>query len=115
MRTIIAGSRGITDYGRLCRAVERSGIQPRTIISGGARGVDELSIRYAEFNKITCVVIRADWKRFGRAAGPMRNALMAEDADALIAIWDGKSRGTEDMIAKATLKGLKIEVHMVMK
>ena len=52
----------------------------------------------------------ADWNRLGRAAGPIRNEEMAEVSDALIAFWDGKSRGTKSMIEIARRKGLQVAV-----
>ena len=52
----------------------------------------------------------ADWHRHGRAAGPIRNAEMAAEADALIAFWDGQSRGTANMIKIAKDKGLQVAV-----
>lgn len=53
----------------------------------------------------------ADWNKHGRAAGPIRNEEMAQYADALIAFWDGKSRGTKSMISLATEYSLKIKIH----
>ncbi|MFD1444284.1 hypothetical protein [Thermoactinomyces vulgaris] len=50
----------------------------------------------------------AEWKKYGKKAGPLRNAKMAENADALVAFWDGKSRGTKDMIETAKRRGLRI-------
>jgi len=52
----------------------------------------------------------AEWNKFGKAAGPKRNKEMAIAADALIAFWDGKSRGTKNMIELAKQKGLKVKV-----
>lgn len=52
----------------------------------------------------------ADWNKHGKAAGPILNAEMAEVADALIAFWDGKSRGTANMIQLAKDKGLKVAI-----
>ena len=40
----------------------------------------------------------AQWDLYGRAAGPIRNAQMADYADAAIIIWDGKSPGSLNMI-----------------
>lgn len=52
----------------------------------------------------------ADWNQYGRRAGPLRNREMARYADALIAIWDGKSRGTRSMIDEALREGLEVYV-----
>ena len=55
----------------------------------------------------------ANWARHGRSAGPIRNQEMAEYADALIALWDGKSKGTENMISEAQKRGLKVYIHLI--
>lgn len=80
------------------------------IISGHATGADALGERYAQERGLECEQYPADWKTHGRAAGPIRNAQMAEVADALIAFWDGQSRGTANMINLAKSKGLKVAV-----
>lgn len=55
-------------------------------------------------------VFPAHWRRWGAAAGPIRNRLMAERADALIAVWDGESRGTASMVCLAERRGLRVHV-----
>jgi hypothetical protein len=55
----------------------------------------------------------ADWDRFGRSAGPKRNKQMAEYGDALIAVWDGESRGTKTMIEFARERGLQVYIHRI--
>ena len=111
MRTIIAGSRSITDYSLVELAVELSGILPTVIISGGARGIDSLGERYAKEHNIPLEVYPADWARYGRAAGRRRNAVMAEKAEALIALWDGESPGTNNMIKLAEAMKLQVKVY----
>jgi len=98
MRTIIAGSRGITDYDFVNGIIRDSGILISTIISGGAKGVDSLAIRYAKDNNIPYELFIPDWDKYGKRAGILRNCEMGDVADALIAIWDGTSRGTKHMI-----------------
>lgn len=80
------------------------------IISGYASGADALGERYAQERGSLLETFPADWKVHGKAAGPIRNTKMAEVADALIAFWDGKSRGTKNMIDTATKRGLKVAV-----
>ena len=80
------------------------------IVSGHASGADTLGERYAQERGYETEVYPADWKTNGRAAGPIRNAQMAAVADALIAFWDGKSRGTKNMIDTATKRGLQVAV-----
>jgi predicted Rossmann fold nucleotide-binding protein DprA/Smf involved in DNA uptake len=113
MRTIIAGSRNIHDYDLVVQAVNASGIKITEVISGNAAGIDTLAIQYAIENNLPIGIFPADWDTHGRKAGPLRNAEMAENADALIAIWDGKSRGTASMINIASRKKLSVYVYYV--
>ncbi len=110
MRVIIAGSRTMLDYDKVVRAISVSGLNISKVISGGCKGVDLFGERWAKERAIPVQRFDADWEKHGRAAGPIRNVVMAENADALIAIWDGKSRGTKSMIEIARKKGLRIVV-----
>jgi hypothetical protein len=98
MKIVIAGSRNINDYDLLLTAVEKSGFDITSVISGTASGADRLGERYAEENNITLIRRPADWKKHGKAAGHIRNAQMADEADAAIILWDGYSNGTKGMI-----------------
>lgn len=114
MRTIIAGSRGITDYNLVCEAVRLSQFKPTVIVSGTCHGVDELGERYGDEHDIPIDRYPAKWRVNGlflKSAGYIRNNEMAENADALIAIWDGTSPGTRSMIDIARRKGLTIYVY----
>lgn len=83
------------------------------MVSGGANGVDLLGEQWACSWGIPVKQFMADWSKHGRAAGPIRNRQMAEYADALIAIWDGQSRGTKSMIRESRKAGLDVyEVHV---
>ena len=113
MRVIIAGSRGITDMGSVIAAIQASGFKPSVVISGMARGVDILGKMWADDNGIPVETYPADWNRYGKSAGYRRNEVMADKAEALLAIYDGVSRGTKHMIDIATRKGLKVYVYLV--
>lgn len=113
LRVIIAGSRDINDYEIVEDAIRESQFPIAVVVSGGARGVDALGELYAESMNIPIHVFEPDWDKNGRAAGPIRNRKMAENADALIAIWDGKSRGTKNMIETATKLGLLVFVKTI--
>lgn len=104
MKLIVAGSRGITDvelvHGWLDTVRLRwEGTGNDTIVSGGARGPDEIGEEYAAEVGLKVKRFPADWDTYGRRAGYLRNAQMADYADALIAFWDGSSRGTASMIS----------------
>jgi hypothetical protein len=107
MRVIIAGSRSITSMNTLLAAIERCpfSLEITEVVSGDANGPDTLGVQWASSNQITVSHFPAKWQDFGKRAGFKRNAEMAEYADALIALWDGKSNGTRDMIAQMKRKG----------
>ena len=108
MKTIIAGSRGIHDYALLCRAVANSSLHISRVLSGHAPGVDRLGERWALENDVPCRRYLPEWDRYGTEAGFRRNEQMAKDAEALIAVWDGHSRGTAHMVKVAQQKRLKV-------
>lgn len=68
------------------------------IVSGGATGADALAEEYALARQIEVMVLEADWKRYGRGAGPMRNQEIVKAADVVVAFWNGESRGTANTI-----------------
>jgi hypothetical protein len=111
MKTIICGSRAIGDYGELTRAIANSGFNVTTVLSGGARGVDRMGEVWARANNRLLLLFPADWRTYGKRAGYVRNEQMAEEAEAVIALWDGASRGTKHMIDTARAMGLSVYVH----
>ena len=113
MKTIIAGGRDITDPAHVEAAINASGVWVSEVVCGGASGVDALGKAWAEANEVPVKMFPADWMKHGRAAGPIRNGEMAGYAEALIAIWDGKSRGTKNMIDQATKRGLAVYIHRI--
>ena len=115
-RIIVAGSRAFNDYFIFCRILDPllKDVGDVIIVSGDAsKGPDRMAIEYANEKGILCRKFPADWDGLGKSAGYIRNAEMAENADILIAIWDGKSRGTRHMIDIARRKGLKVLVFHV--
>lgn len=113
MKTIIAGSRDLRLYKFVIEAVNKAQFKITEVVSGGANGIDKLAIEYAIRNEINCTVWPAKWKVWGRQAGYRRNDFMAGYASQLIAIWDGKSKGTKMMIDLAKKKGLKVFVDEI--
>jgi len=113
MRTIVAGGRDFKDAGLLGITLDsfrQSVSSTVTIISGAARGADSLGEDYALECELNLKRFPADWDIHGKSAGFIRNTQMAEYAEALIAFWDGKSRGTQHMIDIALRKGLLVKV-----
>lgn len=110
MRVIIAGSRHLTGVRLVYDAIRESGwfTQITEIVSGCAPGIDSEGQWWAHGQVIPVKRFQAEWRKYGAAAGPIRNRQMAEYADALILIWDGQSRGSADMKKKAQAKNLLI-------
>lgn len=101
MKVIIAGSRGITNIQSVIDALVNADIQVHEvseIVSGGANGVDTLGEELAEMHCIDIIKFPAEWDKYGKSAGYKRNYIMGKYADNLVAVWDGKSKGTKHMI-----------------
>lgn len=113
MRTIIAGSRSIEDYNKLLTAISKSGFKITHVVCGGAKGVDTLGLWFAKQNNIPYTMFYPDWNKYGKKAGFIRNQEMAQHADALIALWDGSSKGTNHMINIALDQELEVYVENV--
>ena len=110
MKTIVAGSRTITDKEKIYAVLnEMAGITE--VVSGGAEGVDLIGEDWAIENGIPVKRFDPDWKLYGKQAGKVRNTQMARYADRLVAFWDGKSNGTKHMIETAGILGLDVSVY----
>jgi hypothetical protein len=98
MQLIIAGSRSFHDYQHLCQTLAPERPRITQVLTGGARGADQLGYRWAWKHQVTHQLFRADWERFGTSAGVRRNYQMAQAGDMLLAFWDGRSAGTRHLI-----------------
>ena len=111
---IIAGGRNFNNY-ELLREMcyhmlsKKKDTHKVIVVSGHAAGADALGEVYALERGFGLETYPADWSR-GRMAGPLRNERMARVADALIAFWDGKSRGTKNIIDLANMKGIPVRI-----
>lgn len=114
-RLVVAGSRSFADYDRLAADLDRLLARrlPAVEIVCGAcpSGADALAVRYARSRGLALRLFPADWAAYGRSAGPVRNRAMAEYGHALVAYWDGRSRGTASMIGAAQARGLRVVVR----
>ena len=113
MKTIIAGSRTIEDYATVEAAIAASGFTITQVVSGCARGVDRLGEQWGYAHNALIARFPADWKRYEKRAGIIRNKEMAAYADALVAVWDGQSTGTAHMIRMARARGLQVYVYTI--
>lgn len=94
--------------------MKASGFVITEVYSGTAKGIDEAGEAWAKTQGIPVRRFPANWELYGKAAGHVRNReMIAAEAEGLIAIWDGLSRGTEDCISQARLKKLKVFVYRV--
>lgn len=93
MKAAIVGSRSINSY-EVVKAI-LSQYKFIQVISGGAKGVDTLAEQYSEeSNLMKPLVILPNWKQYNRGAGAVRNREIVDKSDFVIAIWDGKSKGS---------------------
>ena len=111
MKLAIVGSRNFTDYKRLSRIIDEVKGEITLIISGGARGADTLAERYAKEKAIPYLIFPANWDRYGKGAGILRNQDIVDNAEAMIAFLAPESRGTRDSIKRAQAE--HIPVHIV--
>ena len=108
MKVAVIGGRTFNDYELVKETLTKLDIT--LLISGGAKGADTLGERYAKERGYDVKLFPADWKTYGRKAGPIRNLQMAEYGDMLIAFWDNTSSGTKNMIENAKKLGLIVHV-----
>lgn len=115
VRLIIAGSRSITSYETVVSAIDASPYDIDKIggvISGCASGVDTLGEKWAEKHGISVDKYPAsDYDDEGKPATLVRNDAMVADADALLAVWDGESNGTEYTINAAQQEGICVDIY----
>lgn len=90
MNVAIVGGRDFDDYEQFKSCISGENIQFKSIVSGGARGVDILAERYAKEIGVPVKIYLPDWTKHGKAAGPIRNRQIIENADCVIAFWDEK-------------------------
>lgn len=112
MKTIIAGSRNFQDYKKMEEVLANIPWKITQVISGNAIGADQMGEWWAQQNEIEVRVFPANWSKHGKAAGHIRNQEMAKVGDALVAFWDGKSKGTENMINLARQKHLQLKIEI---
>lgn len=103
MKYIIAGGRDFHDI-KVMEDTLKNFTDITEVISGAAKGADTLGTNWAGLHNIPVRLFLPNWDQYGKAAGFIRNAEMAEEADALIAFWDGKSKGTAHMIKTMKIK-----------
>lgn len=102
-KVAVVGSRTFTDA-QLLEKVLDNFKEPFILISGGAKGVDTLAEAYADKKCYDKLIIKPDYKSFGKLAPVIRNTEIIDRADHVILLWDGKSKGTLDVLNKCKKK-----------
>lgn len=108
MKVAIIGSRCLTED-NIGKYIP---IQTTEIISGGAKGIDTCAAKYANANGIKLTVFLPQYQKYGKFAPLKRNIEIIENADLVIAFWDGKSRGTKYVIEKCNQINIEIKIIM---
>lgn len=115
-KVVVAGGRTFTDLPRmeevLLHLFRDKDLRDIVIISGTARGADQTGEQFAHKYAMELWKFPADWDTYGKGAGHIRNAEMRDNADAVVVFWDGKSRGSKNMIDISKKKGLPTRVIM---
>lgn len=109
MRVVVIGSRSLT--------MEVDGYIPEEttlIVSGGARGIDQAAERYAQRHGIPTLILKPDYERYGKRAPLVRDREVVQQADLVVALWDGQSRGTQYTLRYAQRLGIPIRIHHIL-
>ena len=111
MRVLVCGGRDFANVDHAWNALawladQRGGFS--TIIHGGAPGADTIAGDFGKRRHLKVAVYRADWRKYGKQAGPIRNQKMLDQGkpDLVVAFQGGK--GTADMVARATAAGIEV-------
>jgi len=110
MKLAIIGSLGFDNYDLLKSTLEQYKDKITEVVSGGTKGADSLGDRWANENDKNTNIFLPDWEKYGKRAGFVRNTDIVENSDAVIAFWDGESKGTQHSfgLCEKSNKPLKI-------
>lgn len=112
MKVLICGSRFYTDYNRILQYVRS--LENAVIIAGGAKGADTLAVMAAKACSFTFREYPAQWEKYGKKAGPIRNQTMLdmEKPDIVAAFHEDidSSKGTKDMVTRAIKSGVPVMI-----
>jgi hypothetical protein len=111
VRVLVCGSRDWNDQARIAARIVQLP-EGTVVLHGTARGADIIAARYAEGLGYEVEHWPADWEKYGKRAGIVRNIdMLGSGVDLVIAFWDGKSRGTKHTFTEARRRGITVEVH----
>lgn len=121
MKIAFVGSRTFKDTewdddSLICRIVRETFCNPayrdREFVSGGAIGPDSIAEKYARGYGVKCTIFKPDWDKHGKSAGFIRNKLIVNEADHIVAFWDGQSKGTKSTIDLAINVGKPVDIYI---
>lgn len=112
MKIGVVGSRGFPHIELVGIRLFQCGFSfpDETIVTGGAKGVDEEAERFGQRYNLDVIVFEPDWDKHGKSAGPIRNQKIVDEVEQIFAFWDGESNGTKDVIKKAMDAGVPVDV-----
>lgn len=114
VRIVVCGTRAYDDETHVFKALDQLtrkwNKEDIAIVTGGAEGPDKIAEQWSFKRMVTRVIFHADWQKYGKQAGMIRNSEMAKYGTHCVAFWDGESVGTRDMIRKAKKQGLKVKI-----
>ena len=108
MRVAVIGSRGL----RVDDLENYLPPETTEIVSGGAKGIDACAREYALRRGLKLTEYLPEYSRYGRAAPLKRNITIIENADLVLAFWDGRSRGTRYVIDNCKKRNIPVEIHI---
>ena len=111
MRVAVIGSRGlmVDDLGKYLPK------ETTEIVSGGARGIDACAREYAQQHGLKLTEYLPEYSKYRRGAPLKRNITIIENADLVLAFWDGTSRGTKYVIDNCRKRNIPVEIHLLNK
>lgn len=112
MKLAVIGNKEFNDFSKLEKALKKYG-PIETIVSGGAVGTDSLAAKYAQKKQIKLLVFPPNYQKYGAAAKHLRDRLIVDNADRILAFWNGNCEGTSYTLNYATKQGKPIEIIMI--
>lgn len=106
MRVLVCGGRKYGDAAEVNRALNELPVS--LVIEGGASGADLLAKLWAQSNCVPCETYEADWDKYGKTAGPIRNQRMIDEGKPEVVVALPGGPGTADMVRRARAAGIKV-------
>lgn len=107
----VVGSRNWKDLLKIKNFIDTLD-EETVVISGGAIGVDRAAEQLAKMRGLETKIFPADWKKYGRSAGMRRNNDIVNEADRIVAFWDGESKGTYHTICLSAKAGKPLLIFL---